>query len=110
MSPEFESELSNHFKGLKRTLATEAAAGVASVKVGKDPLQFRLYRKLCELFLNKKSASYAFGRCFLILCWNLMCRAGNAVNIHFGHLEWREDSLGIFFAHMKNDQLGERPR
>eukprot|EP00834_Sanchytrium_tribonematis_P007834 NODE_780_length_3936_cov_0.468335.p7 type:complete len:102 gc:universal NODE_780_length_3936_cov_0.468335:2113-1808(-) len=25
-------------------------------------------------------------------------------------MEWHEDSLGIFFAHMKNDQCGEKPR
>ena len=25
-------------------------------------------------------------------------------------MEWKNDALGIYFAHMKNDQLGERPR
>jgi hypothetical protein len=39
-----------------------------------------------------------------------MCRAGNAVVIHFSHLQWMEDALRINFAHMKNDQLGEIPR
>ena len=39
-----------------------------------------------------------------------MCRASNALNIKFEHFEWREDALCIYFAHMKNDQSGERPR
>ena len=34
----------------------------------------------------------------------------NAAGISISHLEWREDALGVFFAHMKNDQTGERPR
>ena len=32
------------------------------------------------------------------------------VKICFSHLEWREDSLCVYFAHMKNDQCGERKR
>jgi hypothetical protein len=39
-----------------------------------------------------------------------MCHASNAVNIHFSHLKWKEDALGVYFAQMKNDQTGERPR
>ena len=40
----------------------------------------------------------------------MMCRAGNGVNICFNHMEWRNDALCIYFAHMKNDQSGDRPR
>ena len=39
-----------------------------------------------------------------------MCRVGNAVNICWSHLSWHEDALAVYFAHMKNDQTGERPR
>eukprot|EP00835_Amoeboradix_gromovi_P006246 NODE_701_length_5037_cov_0.452318.p2 type:complete len:279 gc:universal NODE_701_length_5037_cov_0.452318:418-1254(+) len=39
-----------------------------------------------------------------------MCRAKNAVGICFCHIEWKSDALGIYFSHMKNDQMGERPR
>ncbi|KAG7365194.1 hypothetical protein IV203_038397 [Nitzschia inconspicua] len=31
-------------------------------------------------------------------------------SICWSHLEWRNDALGIYFAHMQNDQLEERPR
>ena len=39
-----------------------------------------------------------------------MCRAKSASTVCFSHLRWKGDALGIIFAHMKNDQLGERPR
>ena len=39
-----------------------------------------------------------------------MCRVGNSIGVCVSHLEWRGDALGVFFAHMKNDQTGERPR
>jgi hypothetical protein len=39
-----------------------------------------------------------------------MSRAGNAFSICCDHIEWTEDALAIYFAHMKNDQCGERPR
>lgn len=37
-----------------------------------------------------------------------MHRCSNTENIHFNHLKWDEDSLCVYFAHMKNDQMGER--
>ena len=39
-----------------------------------------------------------------------MCRACSASTICFEHMDWRNDALGIIFAHMKNDQTGERKR
>ena len=39
-----------------------------------------------------------------------MCSAGNLVSICYSHMEWKNDALGICFAHMKYDQYGERPR
>ncbi|KAF1785347.1 hypothetical protein GQ600_24851 [Phytophthora cactorum] len=37
-----------------------------------------------------------------------MCRAGNSVSSRYKHLEGDEDSLAIWFGHMKNDQEGDR--
>ncbi|KAK1935028.1 hypothetical protein P3T76_010794 [Phytophthora citrophthora] len=51
-----------------------------------------------------------FGHSFLLTCWNLMCRAKSTESIRYGHLSWREDSMTMSFAHMKNDQDGSRPR
>jgi hypothetical protein len=110
MSDELVAELRNHFKGLKRTLASDAADGRGEVTSGKSPLRFFLYKQLAAFGLRSLKSGHTFAHLFLIMCWNLMCRAGNAVSICFSHLEWREDALGIYFAHMKNDQLGERPK
>ncbi|POM77362.1 Hypothetical protein PHPALM_5262 [Phytophthora palmivora] len=45
------------------------------------------------------------------MSWNLMARAANnTVSIYYKHLEWREDALCVYFAHMKNDRRGAQPR
>jgi hypothetical protein len=43
MPLEMETELTNHFKGLKRTLTEEISNALNSSKTGKDPLQFQMY-------------------------------------------------------------------
>ncbi|KAF1778740.1 hypothetical protein GQ600_27470 [Phytophthora cactorum] len=55
------------------------------------------------------SDEFVFSHTFLLICWNLMCRAGNTASIHSGHISWEEDSLDIRFGHAKNDQDGTRP-
>jgi hypothetical protein len=77
---------------------------------GKDPLPFTLYKLLCSKCLISNQKDLLFVHVFLIMSWNLMCRAGNCVSIHFNHLSWKNDSLQIRFGHMKNDQEGDRPK
>jgi hypothetical protein len=110
MNAHLASELSHHFKGLKRLTAKTIGEGLGRVKIGKDPLPFGLYKFLGKAFLSQSSREYVFGHTFMIICWNLMCRSANAFLIKYNHIEWNEDSLCIYFAHMKNDQCGERPR
>jgi hypothetical protein len=110
MSKRLESELSNHFKGLKRQTALQIAQGESEVKVGKDPLSFTLYRFLGLQLMIQNSRECVFARCFMVLCWNLMSRASNAFGIRYQHVEWREYALCIYFSHMKNDQAADRPR
>lgn len=110
MSTTLAIELKHHFKGLKRQLAVEMGLGRRSITTGKYPLSFSLYKFLGECLLKSRKANTVFAHTFMILCWNLMCRAGNCVSICFNHMEWRDDALGIYFAHMKNDQTGERPK
>jgi hypothetical protein len=105
-----ESELKTYFKGLKRRNAKDLAEGGGRVKVGKDPLDHSLYRWLCKQLLRSAKSEAIFSLTVLTLCWNLMARVGNGVGICWNSLEWFEDSLGVYFAHMKNDQEGERPR
>eukprot|EP00957_Ditylum_brightwellii_P105051 8007076-Ditylum_brightwellii.AAC.1 len=42
----------------------------------------------------------------MALTWNLMCHSDSTKHIKVNNLIWREDALGIVFAHMKNDQEG----
>lgn len=110
MSKDLDAELHNHYTGLKRVTAKQIASGNGNIKVGKDAIDFPLYKFLGAESLKMRSGDFIFMHCFLLLCWNLACRAGNCVSICFSHLEWRNDALCIYFAHMKNDQMGEKPR
>ncbi|KAF1791912.1 hypothetical protein GQ600_1675 [Phytophthora cactorum] len=51
---------------------------------------------------------HIFAHNLLVISWNLMCHTGNSVSIRYEHLEWDEDSLAVWFGHMKNDQEGDR--
>ncbi|ETN14375.1 hypothetical protein PPTG_07434 [Phytophthora nicotianae INRA-310] len=110
MSKALESELTTYFKGLKHTLAKEASNGTGRIKTGKDPLMFDLYIFLCKKMLLLPGKDMAFSHAYMVIAWNLMCRSSNAFGIRHSHMEWRGDALQIYFAHMKNDQGGERPR
>ncbi|OWY93367.1 hypothetical protein PHMEG_00037265 [Phytophthora megakarya] len=110
MSAELDREMSCHFKGLQRTVAAAVSQGRGQIKVGKDPMPFDLYKQVAFAMLKSTSRDMIFARTFMILSWNLMSRAANTVSICYGHLEWREDALCVYFAHMKNDQRGARPR
>jgi integrase len=108
--PELELELKHHYSDLLRQAALHASHGEGKVQVGKEPLEFSLFKEIAKRLIKSSSTETIFAQCFLLLCWNLMCRAGSAVSICFSHMEWKEDALRIYFAHQKNDQMGERPR
>lgn len=110
MTKNLENELSLHFKGLKRTVALDTSRGMLRIKKGKDPLSFEMYSFLGMTTLRLSSKDLLFSRTFMIISWNLMCRSSNAISIRYGHMEFLNDSLGVYFSHMKNDQIGERPR
>jgi hypothetical protein len=97
------------FKGFKHTISSNVVQGQGKVVTGKKPMEYSLYKVLSKSFLEYRDPEYVLGHFFLTVCWNLMCHASNAVNIHFSHLEWKEDALGVYFAQMENDQTGERP-
>ncbi|POM65190.1 Hypothetical protein PHPALM_19137 [Phytophthora palmivora] len=60
--------------------------------------------------LAHSSKEMPFAHAYMVIAWNLMCRSANAFGIRHSHMEWRGDALQIYFAHMKNDQGGDRPR
>ena len=83
----FNDELTTRYRGLKRKTAKRVASGDGKVKVGKDPIDFNLYQYIALKHLTLKNKEYIFSHCFLLICWNLMCRAGNGVSICFSHLD-----------------------
>jgi hypothetical protein len=110
MEPALREAIAKRIHALKKRIARQIAAGDGEIKVGKDPLPFSLYRRISLEMLRCSSRDMVFARTFMILSWNLMSRAANTVSICYNHMEWGEDALSIYFAHMKNDQTGSRPR
>lgn len=106
MPEELVVELKPHFKGLKREIAQAISAGEIDGQNGKKPIDFNLYATLCSHLLKSPGHDSVFARCLLILTWNLMCRISNGITICFSHIQWINDSMGIFFGHAKNDQEG----
>jgi len=109
-SDQFLLELTTLMRGLKREIATEKQHGNGKIQTGKIPISFALYRHINEYFLKENTMESIFTRAFMCLTWNLVCRATNTVTIHLHHLAWADDCLSVYFAHMKNDQTGEKKR
>lgn len=106
----FDHEISELSKGLRREISLQVQHGIGKITVGKDPLDFHLYQYLSRYLLKKGTTDSIFSHLFLTLTWNLMCRAGSTVSICISHLDWKNDALHVYFAHQKNDQMGEKPR
>lgn len=69
-----DSEIKNHYLGLKRSTATRIAEGNGRIKVGKDPLPFTLYRYMGLRLLGSAASDAIFALVFMIISWCLMCR------------------------------------
>lgn len=101
----FSTSLKTYFAGAKRQSAKRKQDGDGKVEVGKKPLSFELYRFLCGELLKCHTSGSIFAHAVLTVCWNLICRAGNAAAICFSHMSWTEDSLSILFAQMKKIRM-----
>jgi hypothetical protein len=74
--------------------------------IGKKKMDFKVYKKMCELFMAEEGKEYLFARCFLTLEWNLMAKLESIVHAHFFHITWEDDWLAFCFAKSKIDQMG----
>lgn len=110
MPQAFKDDLAVYFKGINRMSARRKQAGIGKVEVGKRPVGWGLFRLLCKTLLQLGSSDSIFAHTIITTSWNLICRAGNATHVHYSHMDWRGDALGIFFAHQKNDQEGKKPK
>ena len=106
MPLEFANHLKIFMKGMKRTVASIKMEHGDSGIIGKKKMDFKVYEKICELFLKEEGEEFLFAHCFLTLEWNLMSRSDNIVNAHLFHITWEDDCLAFRFGKSKTDQTG----
>jgi hypothetical protein len=122
-STHFRLELTNLFKGFFRSLTqhrnneqivaeeqeNDNQDNNINNKEGKDPMSVDLYKALCGWLLAYGTTDGVFAYCYLVLTWNLSCRARNTATVRFRDINWNScfDAYTISFAHSKTDQLGE---
>lgn len=118
---QFGLELTNLFRGFFRSLTQrrnnekivdENNADDVSNKEGKDPMSVDLYKAICGWLLAYGTTDGVFAYCYLVLTWNLSCRASNTAAIRFADMNWSTcfDAFTISFAHTKNDQMGDESK
>ena len=109
---EFDEELQDLIAGIKRIASKAKQQGLGSLEEGKQELSFD-FKKINLWLIEDGSSSAVFAQAFLCLTWNIMCRVDSSEAVCVKHLVWSQDSVGIRFSHMKNDQDGSknfRPR
>ncbi len=72
MLDEMSDQLKMFMKCMKRHVASVKMESGDSQIVGKRKMDFKVYEKICELFLKEEGEEYLFARFFLTLEWNLM--------------------------------------
>ena len=109
-STKLQQELANIFKGFLWVVAEEVQSGNGRINTGKVPLPFLLYCEMDGWMQGDREPGGKFAHLFFVMWCNLACCSSNTKSIHYHHLSWLNDALQVYFAHMKNDQTGERPR
>lgn len=102
----FRERMQTLLKGLKRTIIAHAVNTGTSLEEGKDAMSFACYSLLCKKFFEGEKAEYIFAHLFLTLEWNLIARSDNVVNLSVRDLEWRDDSLIVYFKKIENGSRG----
>ena len=95
-------------KGMKRTVAAKKMEDGDSGIIGKKKMDFKVFEKICALFLKEDAEEFLFARCFLTLEWNLMARSKSIVHAHFFLIRGRR-LLGFSFCKKQNRSDGEKP-
>ena len=103
----FNSEIEELLKGLKRTIISAKVSSGESLEEGKEVMSFECYELLCKKFLTGKGNEAIFAHAFLTFEWNLMARAQNVVDIALSDMEWDGDCMILRMKRTKNDQDGK---
>ena len=113
---QFKVELSGLCRGFFRQLARRSAItrndNNVTTREGKEAMSVALYESVAGWLLSYGTTDGVIAFCYLVLTWNLACRAGNTANIYFKDMHWTEsfDSFSIHFSHTKTDQTGEESK
>jgi len=64
---DFADNLKIFMKGMKPTVAAKKMEDGDSGIIGKKRMDFKVYGKICELFLKEEGEEFLIARCFLVL-------------------------------------------
>ena len=104
--------LSTYAGGAKRNKARardDVGGRERNSKDGKEPLPWEVYEFLTQKMLEEGTDGL-FSGVYLSVSANLMCRSSNTEEVFTKDIVCRADALAIVFAHMKNDQEGNRKK
>ena len=102
----FRSELSQFMLVMGSIIVQYIHIRGGQYDVGKYPLSFPIYRKMCEIMYYLSNPENVFDRAFLTMEWSLMDRLNNSVPSYVKLLDWRDDFLIIYFSQSKTNQEG----
>jgi hypothetical protein len=78
---------------MKQHVTTKKNESGDSSIISKKKMDYKVCKKLCELFMKEKGEEYLFAHCFHTLEWNLMTQLENIVFAHLFHITWEDDCL-----------------
>ena len=107
---DFYNNLSLMMSGVKGTVVKEKQEKGLKLDEGKEPMSLSVYTKICEILYSSDRPESNFVHFFLTLEWNLMTSSDSCVISHVNHIQWRDDSLIMYFSHTKTDQGGVNMR
>ena len=109
-SMEFSKRLKALFQSHKRWLSAHLPAKTGSGS-GKEAIPVALYRYLCKAFFEMGTREGVFCHLYLVLTWNLGCRANNTAKVRLCDIHCSSrDCYSIAFSHTKNDQGGDQAK
>ncbi len=59
-----DENLKTFMRGMKHHVATTKMESGDSGIIGKKKMNYKVYEKICELFMNEEGVEYLFARCF----------------------------------------------
>ena len=106
----FSKRLKALFQSHKRWLSAHLPAKSASGS-GKEAIPVALYMFLCQCFFDMGTREGVFCHLYLVLTWNLGCRANNTGKVRLCDIHCSSrDCFSIAFSHTKNDQGGDQAK